>query len=91
MFRIQNSRESLSILGNAYRPGHVPRIDMVSYQRWTSIAFDEARRQGMQSSQENSQDLISVVADVWNDRKEELDSATIGEATEIARSEITIR
>lgn len=64
---------------------------MVSYQRWTSIAFDEARSQGMQSSQENSQALVSVVADVWNDRKEELSSGTVAEAQRIAGEEISIR
>lgn len=63
---------------------------MVSYQRWTSIAFDEARSQGMRSSQENSQELVSVVADIWNDRKEELSSATVSQARNIAQAEITV-
>lgn len=64
---------------------------MVTYQRWTAIAFSEARSQGMESSQENSQELISVVADVWNDRKDELKTATIAEAEKIAAEEISVR
>lgn len=63
---------------------------MVSYQRWTQIAFAEADRQGMRSSQENSQSLISVAAEVWRDRKQELQAATIAEAESIARNEINV-
>lgn len=68
--------------------GHVPRIDMVSYQRWTSIAFQEARSQGMENSQQNNQELVSIVAEIWQDRKRELSAATIAEAEEIAAAEI---
>lgn len=64
---------------------------MVSYQRWTAIAFEEARSQGMQSSQENSQNLVSVIAAVWNDRKGELSSATVQQAKRIASEEIQVR
>lgn len=63
---------------------------MVTYQTWTSIAFDVASSKGMNSSQENSADLVSVVADVWNDRKDELDTATKAQARQIAQEEITI-
>lgn len=45
----------------------------------------------MRSSQENSQELISVVADVWNDRKSELKTATVSEAEAIAAEEISVR
>lgn len=63
---------------------------MVSYQRWTAIAFEEARSQGMESSQENSQALVSVVADIWNDRKDDLQTATVSEARSIASTEIEV-
>lgn len=63
---------------------------MVSYQRWTQIAFETAEEQGMRSSQENSQALISVAADVWNDRKGELQSATIAQARNVAEEEISV-
>lgn len=64
---------------------------MVSYQRWTEVAFRVARSKGMESSQENSQALISVVAEVWNDRKSELNTATVSEAESVARQEIDVR
>lgn len=63
---------------------------MVSYQRWTAIAFAEARSQGMNPSQENSRELISLVADVWNDRKAELSAATVAEAERLAEREIMV-
>lgn len=64
---------------------------MVSYQRWTAVAFEVARSKGMASSQENSQDLVSVLAAVWRDRKEELSSATVAEARQVARDEIHVQ
>lgn len=64
---------------------------MVSYQRWTAVAFEVARSKGMRSSQENSQALISLVADVWNRRKAELQTATIAEAQAIAREEVHVQ
>lgn len=64
---------------------------MVSYQKWTQIAFEVAGNAGMESSQENSRDLVSVAASVWNDRKEELSAATVSEARRIAQSEIHVQ
>lgn len=64
---------------------------MVSYQKWTALAFEAARSKGMQSSQENSQDLVSVLAEVWRDRKDELSTATVAEARDIAESEIHVQ
>lgn len=63
---------------------------MVTYQKWTSIAFETAAEKGMESSSENSASLISVAADVWNDRKDELKTATAPEAKKIARREINV-
>lgn len=64
-------------------------IAMVSYQRWTSIAFDVAKQQGADLGTEQT-NVISVAADVWNDRKSELSTATIAEARSIAENEITV-
>lgn len=64
---------------------------MVSYQKWTQIAFQTARKKGMRTSQEQSQSLISVAAEVWRDRKSELSAATQAEAQRIANEEITVR
>lgn len=65
---------------------------MVSYQKWTAIAFEVARSRGMQSSQENSQQLIgAVVAPVWRERRDFLRTATVAEARRVAEDEIAIR
>lgn len=64
---------------------------MVSYQKWTQIAFEIARSKGMASSQETSQDLVSVAAEIWNERKVELSAATVAEAEEIAEEEIHVQ
>lgn len=64
---------------------------MVSYQKWTAVAFEAARSKGMRSSQENSQDLISLAAQVWNRRKAELSTATVAEARAVADEEIHVQ
>jgi hypothetical protein len=54
------------------------------------VAFEVAKSKGMQNSQENSANLISVASEVWNDRKDELSTATVAEAREIAEQELTV-
>lgn len=64
---------------------------MVSYQRWTAIAFEVAQQKGMRNSQGNTKSLVSaVVAPVWQDRKDELKAATIAEAEAIAQQEVVV-
>lgn len=63
---------------------------MVTYQKWTSVAFAVAQSKGMESSQENSADLVSLAATIWQDRKAELSTATESEARSIAVQEISI-
>ena len=67
---------------------------MVSYQKWTSIAYEVARQKGAQidgeGTQQTNQQLVSVIADVWNDRKEDLSTATVSEARTIARQELSV-
>lgn len=68
---------------------------MVSYQKWTKVAYNVAERKGADitglGTQENNQVLVSVIAEVWNERKDELDSATVAEARTIAEQEIEIK
>jgi hypothetical protein len=67
---------------------------MVSYQRWTSVAYEVAKSKGANlegtGTQTNNQDLIRVISEVWNDRKGELSTATVAEARDIARQEVTV-
>lgn len=60
---------------------------MVSYQKWTSLVFEQVPKSVRQDS---ATDIVSVGADVWNDRKEELRTATIAEARQIAQQEIEV-
>lgn len=63
---------------------------MVSYQTWTAVAFEVAKEQGFQTTQENNANLISLAAEIWNDRKTELSEATRPEARAVAEREISV-
>lgn len=85
----------------------MPSIDMTTYQEWTAVAFEVARRKGLRidapggqrtlsggrsfTGKEPQAQLVGVIADIWNDRKDELQAASRAEAREIAESEITVR
>lgn len=62
---------------------------MVSYQKWTSIAFKTAEAKGADTSK-NQEAIISTAADIWSDRKDELSTARVDEAERIAETEITV-
>lgn len=68
------------------RAGH--RI-MVSYQRWTAIVFDVARSMGADTSRRQTE-IVSAAATIWNDQKEELETATAAEAREIAQQRVSV-
>lgn len=67
---------------------------MVSYQRWTSVCYEVARSKGArlegQGTQQENQALISLIAEVWNERKDELSTATVSEARSVAQTEIQV-
>lgn len=63
---------------------------MVSYQKFTALAFEVAKRRGMNTSRENNNQLISVTAEIWNERKDELETATISEARSVLEREISV-
>lgn len=72
-------------------PGTFRHEPMVSYQRWTSLAFETAKAQGYDTSTaEKNAEAVSEFADVWNRRKAELSTATVSEAREIAEQEISV-
>lgn len=64
---------------------------MVSYQAWTSILFDVVKTSGVEMSRETASDTVSVGAEIWQDRKADLQSATRQEARRIAGEEINVR
>lgn len=67
---------------------------MVTYQKWTSICYEVARQKGASlegpGTQSENQSLVSVIAEIWNDRKDDLDTATVSEARTIARQEVHV-
>lgn len=63
---------------------------MVEYEDWISVAFEVADRKGFASNFDNNQELVSVAADVWRDRKQELRSASRSQAEAIAANEIHV-
>lgn len=84
----------------------MPSHHMVQYQTWTQIGFEVARRKGFQTTGPGNQrtlaggrgfdgtepqaKLIELLAEVWQDRKEELSDADRPAARQIAESEITV-
>lgn len=67
---------------------------MVSYQRWTSVCYEVARQKGATlegpGTQDENRALVSVIAEIWNERKDELSTATVSEARNIARQEVEV-
>lgn len=79
---------------------------MVTYQEWTQVAFEVARRKGLRTSGPGGQktlsggrsftgnepqaQLIKVVSQVWNDRKAELANASRTAARTVADEEIQV-
>lgn len=61
---------------------------MVSYQKWTSIVFEQVPETVRKDS---ATDIVSVGAEVWRDRKSELNTATVSEAKKIAQQEIEVQ
>lgn len=60
-----------------------------------SIGYDIAKRKGAdltgEGTQSNNQEMAKLLGEIWNDRKDELSTATVAEAETIARQEIQVR
>jgi len=65
---------------------------MVSYEKWVSIVRAEASVQGADLKDfETNSELVSVAADIWNDRKIDLEQYSPGRARNVANQEIEVR
>lgn len=64
---------------------------MVKYTKWVSIVFDVAESQGFDSSFADNSTAVSLAAEIWNDRKQELRSASVSTAREIAGEEVSVQ
>lgn len=63
---------------------------MVEYHEWVSIVFAEAKAQGFEASFDENNTVVTVAADVWNDRSAELKTASGSQARKIAGQEVTV-
>lgn len=63
---------------------------MVSYQTWTDIAFEVAERKGarFEGLADGGTFVGDVVAPLWNQNKQELSTATMAEARQLAERRI---
>lgn len=64
---------------------------MVEYETWIGLCFQSARSKGFEATFQDNASVVSVGAAVWQDRKQELRSASKSTAREIADDEITVR
>lgn len=59
---------------------------MVSWQRFVSLCHEVAEERGNKpGSLEESQDVLAIAADLWNDNKESLRGASVSEARDYIR------
>lgn len=61
----------------------------VKYQDFTGIAFEVAQSKGFESSFESSQTLLSVVGEIWRERKDQI--ATRSDAIAVLEAELVVR
>jgi len=58
------------------------------------VAYEVARQKGANlegpGTAETNRDLVSVIGSIWTDRKDELKTATVAEARDVARQELTV-
>jgi len=64
---------------------------MVEYNQWVSIVRTEAVSQGAELNDfEENSNVVSVSADIWNARKNEIQKASGREAEGIAAEEVSV-
>ena len=64
---------------------HVLDAGMVSYQRFTAICYEVAKRKGVQfSGIQDGADFTSQIAQYWNENKAEIKPMTVKQATDLA-------
>lgn len=64
---------------------------MVKYQKFISLAFDEAKGQGAQfNSLDESNEALQLFADLWSNNKEEIKAFAVREAKEYLHDQIDV-
>lgn len=63
---------------------------MVEYHEWVGIVFDVAGSKGYEASFDGNQEVTSLAAEIWNDRKTELKGFSTRQAREAAQNEVQV-
>jgi hypothetical protein len=64
---------------------------MVEYRQWVSVTFEVAKSKGADTSRpENNAAILSLAAEIWQDRKNELRSMNENSARGIAEQEVVV-
>lgn len=64
---------------------------MVKYQKFISLAFDEAKGQGMEfNSLEQSNNALQLFAQLWSENKDEIKAFAVREAKEYLHDQIDV-
>lgn len=63
---------------------------MVEYSTWVGIVFDVAKSQGFRPSFQANSEVVELAADIWQDRRTELQRASESQARAVAQAEINV-
>lgn len=64
---------------------------MVEYRQWVSVVFEVSKAKGLNTSKtENNAQVLSVAAEIWQERKNELRNASKSTAKAVADEEVSI-
>lgn len=63
---------------------------MVTYQKWTAIVFEVAEQKGADTSRFQN-DIVSTAASIWQAQKDHLSTATVAQARDVARRQVSVQ
>lgn len=64
---------------------------MVEYHEWVKATFKTAKKKGYAPSFDDNSDVVKLAAEVWHERKTELQKASEAQAERIAEEEVTVQ
>lgn len=64
---------------------------MVKYQEFVGIVFEVAQEKGFDSSFQENASAVQTAAAIWQDRKQQLRSASKSTAKQIAAEEVEVK
>lgn len=65
---------------------------MVSYRNWVSLVFETAKKKGAKTSEPGANpQILSLAAEIWRERKDELRQMSENSARGVAEQEVEVR